>query len=106
MEPTEESVVCSNDLAGGPNAMTTEPLSMVPQITDTTSMVPQITDTTPQEKETIARVGISWNIVSGFSFEALRKTYKTHAPTTWHLLWKFVAPKSVKKCRRMTARVY
>ena len=43
------------------------------------------------------RVAVSWDLVSKFSFEGLKKTYQAHAPTTWHVLSRFVAPKPVKK---------
>lgn len=43
------------------------------------------------------RTTVSWDIVSKFSFEAMRRTYLAHAPTTWHVLSKFVAPKPLKK---------
>ena len=92
----EVGMVVSNDMDAQPDVTTME----LP------SVVPQITNITPEEKETVARVGVSWNIVSSFSFEALRRTYEEHAPITWHLLWKFVEPKSMKKHRKPTARVY
>ena len=75
-------------------------------VTESGTLIPNGMGTTSNETRSDARTGASWNIVSNFSFKALRRTYLAHAPTIWHILWKFVAPKSVLKRRKLGARQY
>ncbi|KAA1479037.1 hypothetical protein DENSPDRAFT_788720 [Dentipellis sp. KUC8613] len=35
---------------------------------------------------------VSWNIIREFSLEKLESKYKTFAPVTWHVLWRFMQP--------------
>ena len=84
------------------------PLEEARHATEPSSMITQTqgTSATPGEDEAGTRTAVSWKIVSDFSFERLRRTYEDHAPTTWHILWKFVAPKLVTNRHKATRHVY